>query len=72
MNPPPVGHHHAIYLARYGSEAGGWEPRLALSMAGPNKVLFIDDGDLAKPIDVLVRECVSVLATVPTKADASP
>lgn len=70
--PPPVGQHHAIYLARYGSEAGGWEPRLALSMAGPDKVLFIDEGDLAKPIDVLVRECIGVLETVQPKKAAAP
>lgn len=51
--PPPVECHHAITYAQYGSDEIGWEDRLALriNVAGDERVLFLDTGDLENEID---------------------
>ncbi len=45
--PPPPNCHHAITYAQYGSNAEGWQDRLALqvNVAGTFWCFFIDDGD---------------------------
>ena len=60
--PPSRGMGHRLGLA---VERG--DPRLALYVAAqgaekPIVVVFIDPADLTKPVDLMVRECVQVLA----------
>ncbi len=48
--------------------------RFALSVGRGDRapMVYIDEGDLAKPIDILVRECTAILATLqPKKASSS-
>jgi len=47
--------HHPIFFA---SDLQDGTDRLALSVNG--RVLFLDDGDLEKPVDQLVRECCAI------------
>lgn len=66
--PPPSRLRHSVALA---SEDG--YPKLALLIAtgGKPRVLYLDDGDLAKPVDTLVSECVEVLAAAQVRKAAN-
>ena len=50
---PPQFCHHVITYAQYGSDARGWEDRLALqvSVEGELMCFFLDDEDLQKDPD---------------------
>lgn len=53
--PPPPNCHHAITFAQYGSDADGWEDRVALqvNINGTFRCFFFDEEDFAKgPIDL--------------------
>jgi hypothetical protein len=51
--PPPPNHHHAIVIDHFG--------RLALWIEGREMAVWIDEGDLDKPVEQLVRECCAVV-----------
>lgn len=56
--PPPPGQHHALTFCRYGSDATGWEDKLALRLRGPGAdavtTFFVEDHELQQPVDELV------------------
>jgi hypothetical protein len=56
--PHDEGTHIAITAGQYGSSEAGWEDRLLLSIRqhGETRVLFLEESDLEKGPDVLVRE----------------
>jgi hypothetical protein len=60
--PPAEACHHAMTFAKYGSEAEGWTDKLALqlNLRGKWVCLFLEDGDLEKPSDVLISEVVAL------------
>lgn len=62
--PPPGGQRHTLALSIENGEI-----RLALQVATRDKprIIYIDEGDLSKPIPLLATECVSVLAATPQK-----
>lgn len=61
--PPPKGGHHSITYAEYGSDAQGWEPRLALHLnaGGFFHTLFFDDSDFEKDPNLLAIEVLGVV-----------
>lgn len=68
--PPPMCCHHSIHFAQYGSDATGWEPRLALSLhlaqadgSSTYSTLFLEAQDGKKPASVLVSEIVRLVET---------
>lgn len=68
--PPPKGCHHALTFAQYGSDADGWQDRLALQIndAGRFHCFFIDPGDFDKGIPELVSEIAHGVAHPPPNA----
>jgi hypothetical protein len=59
---PPPGCHHSITRAEYGSDADGWEERLALQVWLPTstRIFFLDDRDFEKPVGDLVGEVIEL------------
>jgi hypothetical protein len=62
--PPPENCHHAITFARFGSDAAGWQDRLALQVnrADVFYCLFIDDEDFSRGVGSLVELVVEQLS----------
>ena len=56
--PPPVNCHHALTYAQYGSDADGWQDKLALqiNLLGDFHCFFFDEDDL--PFNLLVSEAL--------------
>ena len=73
--PPPPHGHHAITYARYGSDAAGWEDKLALQIAVPSYIggnavfhcWFLDEADLCEPLySVIVKIVTDLVQQDPT------
>lgn len=61
--PVSGGRHHSITFNQFGSDSVGWEDKLGLHVWIPNghagapvQTFFLEDGDLEKPVDILVAE----------------
>ena len=60
--PPAQDRRHVLHHGSYGSELAGWKDKLCLTLNvhGKPVLLFLEEGDLGKPIPQLVaevREC---------------
>lgn len=60
--PPAQDRRHVLHWGQYGSDLSGWKDKLCLTLNvhGKPVLIFIEEGDLGKPIPQLVaevREC---------------
>jgi hypothetical protein len=63
--PPPENCHHAITYARYGSDADGWQDKLALqiNLLGEFHCIFLEEDDLSLNAEKTVKEIERILFT---------
>ena len=71
--PPAPKCHHALMYAQHGSDAAGWQDKLALQVGVNGKFYcwFLDDGDFETPVDELVATIVADLARMQENAQVS-
>jgi hypothetical protein len=65
---PPEGGHHAITFCQYGSASTGWEDRLGLHVRlgeSAMQTVFLEEGDLEKPVWLLIADVKRSLTAVP-------
>jgi hypothetical protein len=70
--PPPPLCHHAITYAQFGSDAKGWEDKLALqvNVGGVFHCLFVEEDDFDKDPARLAFEAAELLKTLSPSAQA--
>jgi hypothetical protein len=68
--PPPANCHHTISCCRYGSDAAGWQEKLALQVNRDSvfHAFFLDEDDCRDLLRTLTVICDAMAGPVPANA----
>lgn len=58
--PPPRGRHYTLEFAEFGNDVAGFERTLCLRV-GQAEPIYLDQGDLEKPVEQLLQETIDIL-----------